>query len=65
MVRKCRMYPVPLPREEQFAWEWKAEDGDEASGRAFRFFYECMQDAHNRGFDVDIPALIAELKRMQ
>ena len=46
----------------QYHWSWHSADGTEASRCHFRYFHDCVVDARAHGYEVDIAAVVRELK---
>ena len=57
----CTITPRPAGKG-QYQWSWQAVDGHKASRCQFRYFYDCVADARAHGCEVDIAAVVAELK---
>ena len=57
----CTITPRAAGRG-HYHWTWRAVEGERASRCHFRYFYDCVTDARANGFEVDIGAIVAELK---
>jgi hypothetical protein len=57
----CTIDAVPKPAG-AFEWQWRATDGTRSSKRPFRYFYECLQDARQHGYRVDVRGTVEHLR---
>ena len=51
---KARIVPIPAPNVQGYRWEWRSEDGERVSTRAFELFYDCLCDARSSGYEVQL-----------
>ena len=59
-MRRCRIYPVHLPKAGDFEWEWRSQKCDGRSQKPFRYFHDCMEDARRSGFAVELQEPVGE-----
>ena len=53
-TRKVEIVDVPAPTRQGYRWQWRSTDNAVGSNRAFDLFYECVEDARARGYEVDL-----------
>jgi hypothetical protein len=51
-----RIVDVPATTQQGYRWQWRAADRKVRSSRQFDLFYECVEDARARGYEVDLSA---------
>lgn len=37
-----------------YTWKWRTADGKTESKQTFNFYYECLEDARNNGYVVEL-----------
>jgi hypothetical protein len=52
-MKTATMSARPTHTADGFAWSWRCAADDTASTRTFAYFYECLTDAREHGYDVE------------
>lgn len=52
---KATVIAVAARNGQGYRWQWRSVDGGAASERAFDLFYDCLDDARSKGYDVEPP----------
>jgi len=54
MRRTAQIIPISVQGSQDFRWEWRSHDGKEKSAESFVYYHQCVEDARQAGFDVDL-----------
>ena len=54
-MKKAKIVSVPAPSDSGYVWKWQDCDGTTASAQTFDRYFDCVSDARNRGYDVELP----------
>jgi hypothetical protein len=52
-VKKAQVIAVPS-HPNGYEWRWACTEGKTRSKGTFEFFYDCLEDAQRRGYEVEI-----------
>ena len=55
-TKKVKIVDVPAATDQGYRWRWRSADNKVRSSRAFDLFYECVEDARARGYEVELEA---------
>ena len=50
----AHVFTVPAKTPEGYRWQWRSADGATTSENAFDLFYDCVSDARESGYEVDL-----------
>jgi hypothetical protein len=56
----CQLFPVPSANKQEFKWEWRAKDNSRRSSHSFERFHDCMEDARQHGFEVELQQAVGD-----
>ena len=51
-MKKAHIYSVPNKTLQGYAWKWRAGSGKRVSTKSFAFYFDCLGDARDFGYDV-------------
>jgi hypothetical protein len=51
---KAHIYSVPSETPSGYAWKWAAAAGTEQPAKVFPYYFDCLGDARDRGYDVEL-----------
>jgi hypothetical protein len=49
-MKSAEIYSEPASSSHGYVWRWRTEGGPASA--CFNFFYECLEDARHKGYDV-------------
>ena len=53
-MKKAVMFSVACSHQNGYMWRWRCSDSHDASAEAFAFYHDCLRDAQDRGYDVEL-----------
>lgn len=53
-MKKARICSVPSKSAQGYAWKWRALAGKRESAKSFAFYFDCMADARDLGYEVEL-----------
>jgi hypothetical protein len=54
-MQKAVMFSVPARHENGYVWRWRSIDSKHESSAAFGFYHDCLTDAREHGYEVELP----------
>ena len=53
-MKKAHIYSVPSKTPQGYGWKWRAAAGTPESSKVFAFYFDCLGDARDLGYDVEL-----------
>lgn len=53
-MKQAEIYSIPVRHEPGYAWKWRAIAGKTESRKSFDFYFDCLGDARDHGYDVEL-----------
>jgi len=53
-MKTATVSAIPAGEASDFAWTWRSSSGDIVSAAAFAFYYDCVLDAKEHGYEVEL-----------
>jgi hypothetical protein len=60
-ARTCVIFAKPAG-EQSYGWGWESGDKRRRSKGYFRYFYECVQDARQHGYEIEFAQVAEQLR---
>jgi hypothetical protein len=57
-MSKAVVFSVPASQANGYVWRWRSADSNVDSERAFSLYYDCVTDARERGYEVELARAI-------
>jgi hypothetical protein len=51
-MKKAHIYSVPSKTPQGYAWKWRAATGKRVSAKSYAFYFDCLDDARDGGYEV-------------
>jgi hypothetical protein len=52
--RSAKIVPISVKGSQDFRWEWRSHDGKDKSAASFVYYHDCVEDARQAGFEVEL-----------
>jgi hypothetical protein len=59
-MKTAVVFAVDAGTDQGFVWKWRAADNKEQSAATFTYFYECVNDARQAGYTVELSGTSAK-----
>ena len=53
-MKKAEIYAVSNKSDSSYAWEWRCLNSKTKSEAAFQFYFECLENARQAGYEVEL-----------
>ena len=53
-MKRAQIYNAPAASGSGHSWHWRALQGADASTRAFELYHDCLTDARQHGYEVEL-----------
>ena len=53
-MKKAKIVSVPVASDSGYVWKWQDCDGSTASAETFERYFDCVSDARQRGYEVEL-----------
>ena len=53
-MKKAQICSIPSKTTQGYDWKWRAVTGKRESAKSFAFYFDCVSDARDRGYEVEL-----------
>jgi hypothetical protein len=57
-MKKAEIYSIPVKHQPGYAWKWRTLTGKTESRASFGFYFDCLGDARDHGYDIELTQAI-------